>query len=123
VFVKTYGIIYELIDQVSEALDSLIETEKQEVISGEGKIIARFELNDGTLIAGTLIEDGQMKKNKTGRIIRGKEIIGEGRITSLKQAKEEVSISNKGVEVGINLEPQVDFQVGDKLVCVEEGKK
>lgn len=119
IFVKAYKIIYELIDEVSDALDALIKPEKEENIIGKGKVIARFELTDKTLVAGTEVIEGEIKKNKKCYFLRGGKRVAEGQITAMRIEKSEVSVATKGNQVGLNVKPQFDFVVGDEVVCYE----
>lgn len=120
VLVKTYKIIYELLDELKDAAAGLLEpTEKEEVL-GAGKIIAEFPF-DKMRIAGTKVLDGRLARGDTIRVIRkqsaeSEEIIGTSKIKSLRIAKEEVNKVEKPKECGLLLDPQVDFNIGDDII-------
>jgi translation initiation factor IF-2 len=119
IFVKSYKIIYELIDEVSDALDALVKPDKEEKIIGKGKVIAKFTLTDGTLVAGTEVVEDEIKKNKKCYFLRRGERVAEAQITSMRIEKGEVSVATKGNQVGLNVKPQFEFEVGDEIVCYE----
>lgn len=121
VLVRTYKIIYELLDELKDAAAGMLEPETKEEILGLGEIIAEFPYEKAR-VAGTKVTDGRIAKGDRVRITRGKNedgnnnIIGEAKIKSLRIGKEEVTKVEKGKECGLLLDPEVDFRIGDDII-------
>jgi translation initiation factor IF-2 len=125
VIIRNYGIIYEMMEELTGALEGLIEPEEQEVEIARARIKQIFTLSDGTVIAGCEIVKGLMIKGYPVYVERpsestGDEIaeVGRGRISSLRQSKTEVREVKKGVECGIMISPAVaGMEAGDEIVA------
>ncbi len=115
VLIRTYSIIYELIDELKEVVEGMLKVGALEEVFGTAQIIAEFPYGKSVRIAGCKVLDGEITKGPKVKIIRGEEVIGEAKIKSLKKVKDEVTRVEKGGECGIMLEPQVDFAVGDLI--------
>ncbi len=113
VLIRTYTIIYELIDEIEEVIESMLKVGALEEIYGTAQIIAEFEYGKEGKIAGCKVLDGVISKGPKVKILRGEEVIGETKIKSLKKAKEEVVRVERGNECGMMFEPILDFKVGD----------
>jgi translation initiation factor IF-2 len=114
--IKLYAIIYELIDQVKEAMAGLLEPILKEVVIGAAEVRKVFELSKGAPVAGCIVSSGRIAKGKV-RIRRRKEIIYEGLTQSLRRFQDEVNEVRAGMECGIRIEGFSDFQVGDVIEC------
>jgi translation initiation factor IF-2 len=112
--IKLYSIIYELIDQVKEAMAGLLEPVIKEVVVGAAEVRKLFELSKGGNVAGCAISSGRVVKGKV-RIRRRKDIIFEGHIQSLRRFQDEVNEVRAGMECGIRIDGFNDFQVGDVI--------
>lgn len=117
VLIRAYSVIYELIEEVSAALDSLIEPEEEEVEIARARVKKVFVLSNGQKVAGCEVIKGTVLKGYSVYVERGEERIGQGKISSLKKAKEEVREIKKGQDCGIIIDPQVDVEEGDEIVC------
>ena len=113
VLVRTYTIIYELIDEMSDVVESMLKVGALEEVYGVAQILQEFEYGKNQKIAGCRVLDGQITKGPKIKILRGEEVIGETKIKSLKKAKEEVQRVERSDECGMMFEPAVDFEVGD----------
>ncbi|MBI2022173.1 translation initiation factor IF-2 [Candidatus Daviesbacteria bacterium] len=113
VLVRTYNIIYELIEEIEDVVEGMLKVGALEEIFGQAQIIAEFPYGKNERIAGCRVLDGQISKGPRIRVVRGEEVIGEFKIKSLKKVKEEVVRVEKGDECGMMFEPQIDFQIGD----------
>lgn len=113
VLIRSYNIIYELLDEVEEVLNTLLEVGQLEEVFGRAEIIAEFEHGKKEKIAGCRMIEGIIAKGQRIRVVREKELIGETKLKSLKKVKEEVNKVEKGNDCGMFFEPQVDFVVGD----------
>lgn len=115
VLVKTYKIIYEMLSEIEDALEGK-ELSMQEQIYGVAKILATFPF-EKTKVLGISVTDGRVAKGDRLRLMRGEESIGESHITSVRQGKDSVSKVEKGQEAGIIINPLLDFEIGDMVVC------
>jgi len=114
--IKLYAIIYELIDQVKEALAGLLEPLSKEIIVGAAEVRQVFELSKGAPVAGSMVTSGRIVKGKV-RVRRRKDIVYEGILQSLRRFQDEVNEVRAGMECGIRIEGYSDFQVGDSIEC------
>lgn len=114
--IKLYAIIYELIDQVKEAMAGLLDPLLREVVVGSAEIRKVFELSKGVPVAGCMITSGRLVKGKV-RVRRRKDIIYEGITQSLRRFQDEVNEVRAGMECGIRIDGYSDFQVGDAIEC------
>lgn len=115
VLVRTYKIIYELLDELADAAAGMLTPEETEETLGAGQIIAEFPF-EKLRVAGTRVTDGRIARGDLVRVTRGEEVIGESKIKSARISREEANRVEKGRECGILLEPQVDFRVGDAII-------
>lgn len=117
--VRTYKIIYELIDAVTAAMTGLLAPIYQEVKLGAAVVRATFRLPTSAVVAGCYVQEGQIRRNAEIRVRRGKDVLFEGGISSLRHVKENVREINAGYECGIMADGFNDFQEGDTLECFE----
>lgn len=122
VLVKNYEIIYELLDEVADFMDSLVEPSFVEVEIARAKVKKTFTLSNGQVVAGSEVTKGTFTKGFRVYVEREGERQGEGKISSLRKLKSEVKEVKKGEECGILIEPQVDVQEGDEIVCFKTEK-
>lgn len=113
VLLRTYTIIYELIEEIEAVVEEMLKVGALEEIYGTAQIIAEFPYGKSEKIAGCRVLDGAITKGPKVKIIRGEEIIGETKIKSLKKVREEVTRVEKSDECGMMFEPQIDFMAGD----------
>jgi translation initiation factor IF-2 len=114
--IKLYAIIYELIDQVKEAMAGLLDPEARETITGVAEVRQVFELSKGVPVAGCMVSSGRIAKGKV-RVRRRKDVIYEGIAQSLRRFQDEVNEVRAGMECGIRIEGYSEFQVGDTIEC------
>jgi translation initiation factor IF-2 len=114
--IKLYAIIYELIDQVNDAMAGLLDPLIREVIIGSAEVRKVFALSKGGNVAGCAVTNGRIVKGKM-RVMRRKGLIYEGVSLSLRRFQDEVTEVRAGMECGIRLDGFDDFQVGDSIEC------
>ena len=114
--IKLYAIIYELIDQVKEAMAGLLDPLVKDLVVGSAEIRQVFELSKGVPVAGCMVSSGRIVKGKV-RVRRRKDVIYEGICQSLRRFQDEVNEVRAGMECGIRIEGYSDFQVGDAIEC------
>jgi translation initiation factor IF-2 len=112
--IKLYSIIYELIDQVKEAMAGLLEPILKETTIGVAEVRKVFELSKGGKVAGCIIANGRVVKGKA-RVTRRKNVIYEGILQTLRRFQDEVNEVRAGMECGIRIDGFSDFQVGDNI--------
>src|SRR5215471_784679 len=114
--IRLYAIIYELIDQVKEAMAGLLEPILKDVTVGVAEVRKIFSLSKGAPVAGCMVTSGRIVKGKV-RIRRRKEIIYEGLTQSLRRFQDETNEVRAGMECGIRIDGFGEFQVGDNIEC------
>jgi translation initiation factor IF-2 len=114
--IKLYAIIYELIDQVKEAMAGLLEPEIKEVVVGSAEVRKIFELSKGGKVAGCVVSSGRIARGKV-RVVRRRHTIYEGLIQTLRRFQDEVNEVRAGMECGMRLDGFDDFEVGDQIEC------
>ena len=114
--IKLYAIIYELIDQVREAMAGLLDPLLKEVVIGAAEVRKIFTLSKGGNVAGCVIAQGRLVKGKM-RVMRKKNLIYEGVSLSLRRFQDEVNEVRSGMECGIRLDGFDDYQLGDSIEC------
>jgi len=114
--IKLYAIIYELIDQVKEAMAGLLDPILKDVTVGVAEVRKVFQISKGAPVAGCMVASGRIVKGKV-RVRRRKEIIYEGIAQSLRRFQDEVNEVRAGMECGIRIEGFSDYQIGDNIEC------
>ena len=122
VLVRTYQIIYKLLEEVEDALDMLSAPKQTEEEIGNGVIKMMFILSDGSKVLGCRVKEGILKRDCKCYIVRNDEIIGEGRIQSVRIGKEKVNEAKQGVDCGIILDTDIDSMEGDEVYCYKVSK-
>ena len=114
------NIIYGLIDEVTELLESMLPTVVEEKYIGCALVKKLFFISRLGTIAGCIVTDGIIKRNNSViEVTRNKEVIYKGKIKSMKHEKDEIKESSVNHEVGILLENFNDYKEQDELVCYE----
>ena len=114
--IKLYAIIYELIDQVKDAMSGLLDPLLKEVVIGSAEVRKLFELSKGGNVAGCAVTSGRIVRGKM-RVMRRKSLIYEGVSLTLRRFQDEVNEVRAGMECGIRLDGFNDFQLGDTIEC------
>ena len=115
VSLRFYNIIYNMVDDVTKALKGMLTPVFVEVIDGHGEVRAVFTAGKTEKVAGVYITEGKVTRNSSVRVLRGKQKIHQGTISSLRRFKDDVKEVATGFECGIGVEGYNDFQVGDIL--------
>jgi len=117
--IRTYNIIYKLIDDIKLAFEGLLEPKIEEKIKGTAEVREVFKLSKAGIIAGSYVLDGEIERGNLVRLIRDGKIIYDGKIESLHRFKEDVKKVSAGYECGIKLENYQDIDKGDILEAYE----
>ena len=114
--VKIFSIVYELIDQVKDAMLGLLEPETRETVLGHAQIKQVFKLNKGKA-AGSYVSDGKMQRTAEARVIRDGQVVFDGKMSTLRRFQDEVEEVKSGLECGIRLADYNDYEEGDIIEC------
>ena len=114
--VKIFSIVYELIDQVKDAMLGLLEPETRETVLGHAEIKQVFKLNKGKA-AGSYVSDGKMLRTAEARVLRDGQVVFDGKMSTLRRFQDEVEEVKAGLECGIRLADYNDYEVGDVIEC------
>lgn len=121
--IKTYSIIYALLDDIKALLSGLLSPVLEEENTGQAEVRETFNIAKVGTIAGCLVTDGVIQKGIKVRLIRNGVIVHNGNIASLKRFKDDVREVAKGFECGIMLEDYNDIQIGDVFETYKEVEK
>ncbi len=114
--VKLYSVVYELIDQVREAMLGLLEPLTRETVIGHAEVRQIFKLNRGR-VAGSFVTDGRIHRKAHARVIRGGIPVFDGRMSTLRRFKDEVEEVRQNFECGIRLGEFNEYEEGDIIEC------
>ena len=119
--IKLYAIIYELIDEVKEAMAGLLDPLLKDVVTGQAEVRRIFDLSKGGNIAGCAVTSGKIVRGKM-RVVRKGDLVYEGISHTLKRFKDEVNEVRTGMECGIRLDGFDDFKESDIIECYMQEK-
>ncbi|MCA8960054.1 MAG: translation initiation factor IF-2 [Planctomycetes bacterium] len=111
--VRCYQVIYQLIDDMKQALEGILEPELYEEIRGTVEIREVFKSTKLGNIAGCYVTDGVLRRENPVRLIRDGKVIYQGQLNSLKRFKEDTNEVKQGFECGLRIEGYNDVKVGD----------
>ena len=117
--VEYYSIIYEAIDRVRAALTGMLGTEIREQIIGLAEVRDVFRSSKFGAVAGCMVVEGIVKRNKPIRVLRDNVVVFEGELESLRRFKEVVEEVRNGMECGIAVKAYNDVKVGDQIECFD----
>ncbi|RMA97322.1 translation initiation factor IF-2 [Hydrogenothermus marinus] len=117
--IKTYGIIYDIIEDLEKALKGMLEPEYEEKVLGLCDVKAIFKVKGAGTVAGCYVTDGVIKRNAKARLLRQGVVIYDGEIISLKRFKDDVKEVAKGFECGLMLKDFNDIKPGDVIEAYE----
>jgi translation initiation factor IF-2 len=123
--IRTYGIIYEVTDDIKKALEGLLRPERVEVATGRAIVLQTFDVSRFGKIAGCRVLSGTIERSNRVRLIRDQRVMNEYNILSLRRNKDDVREVRDGLECGIRLEGFDDIKEGDifQAFKVEEIKR
>ena len=119
--IKLYSIIYELIDQVKEAMAGLLEPELRETVLGHAEVKQLFPMTRG-VVAGCAVTNGRISRTARARVLRKRQAVFDGSIGTLRRFQEDVKEVRSGLECGIKLAEYNEYEVGDIIECYQLDK-
>lgn len=116
---RYYSVIYNIIDDVKSALSGMLSPDLREDIKGTAEVRDVFRSPKFGLIAGCMVIEGTVYRNKQIRVLRDDVVIYEGELESLRRFKDAVNEVSRGMECGIGVKNYNDVKVGDKIEVFE----
>ncbi|MFA6814846.1 MAG: translation initiation factor IF-2 [Lentisphaeria bacterium] len=113
--IRLYSIIYELLDELKEAMRGRLTPVDKETLLGEAEIIQIFNISKAGKICGCRVNSGLIRINCKAKVFRGKDLVYFGQVQTLKHFKDDVKDMRAGQECGIRLDNFEDFEVGDRV--------
>ena len=121
--IRTYGVIYELLDEVEGLLEGMVEEEETETVTGHLEVKGGFFRKKSEQVVGGKVTDGYLKRVPF-RLKRDDKEIGTGRITSLKRVEKDIKEAKEGSECGMRIDCNLQIEEGDVIEgYVKELKK
>jgi translation initiation factor IF-2 len=118
--IRTYSVIYAVIDEVKEAMEGMLSPEIKEQVIGNVEIRQVFKISKVGSIAGCMVLSGKVTRNAKVRLLRDGIVKYDGELESLKRFKDDVKEVTKGYECGLNLKGFNDLEENDQLEIYEE---
>ena len=115
--IRTYRVIYDVIDDVENAMKGMLDPEFKEEILGKVEIRTTFKVPGVGIIGGAYVLEGKAVRNAEVRLVRDGIVIHEGKISSLKRFKDDAKEVASGYECGIGIEAYNDIKEGDIIEC------
>lgn len=113
--VKTYRVIYDIIDDIKNAVKGMLKPKTKETVLGRATVRATFRLPSGQTIAGIYVDNGKITRNSSIRLLRDDVVIHDGGISSLKRFKDDAKEVATGYEAGLGLDNYNDVKEGDEM--------
>ncbi len=121
--IRTYRVIYQLLEDMEAALRGMLKPEYEEVRTGLLEVRATFRIPRQGTVAGALVKEGEITRNSRVRLVRDGTIIYEGGVASLRRFKDDVRSVSAGYECGVGLENFQDIKEGDIIEVIEVREK
>jgi translation initiation factor IF-2 len=113
--IRFYDVIYNLVADVEKALKGMLEPTIVDVVEGHAEVKAVFSLGKSGKVAGVYVTDGKISRNSTVRVRRGKQILHEANVNSLRRFKDDIKETTAGYECGVGVIGFNNFETGDVL--------
>lgn len=122
VAIKTYTIIYELIDEIKALMSGMLTPDSIEKPTGKAEVREVFSVPRIGQIAGSLVTEGKITRNSLARLMRNGKVVHEGNLSSLKRFKDDAKEVKSGIECGIGIENYTEIEVGDIIEAYERNE-
>ena len=117
--IRTYNVIYQAVEELTLALEGMLEPEKVESSLGKAEVLTQFKIPKIGFIAGCRVTEGRIIRNGKARLIRDGELFAEGLINSLKRHKDDAKEVKDGLECGIGIDGVKKFLENDVIEVYE----
>ncbi len=118
--IRTYKIIYELLDDIKEAVMGQMTVKTEEAVIGMVEVKTTFRAPKVGVVAGSIVSEGKVVMDAKARLLRDGIVIYEGNVASLRRFKDNVETVNEGLECGIGLVDYKDIKDGDVIEILGE---
>jgi translation initiation factor IF-2 len=113
--IRTYTVIYDMIDEITQAMIGLLEPDLNEVVLGQAQVREQFKVPKVGIIAGCYVSEGKVTRNAEVRLLRDNVIIHTGKVGSLRRFKDDAAEVKQGYECGIGIDGYNDIKEGDVI--------
>jgi translation initiation factor IF-2 len=113
--IRFYNVIYNIAEEIKKAMEGLLEYTEKENVIGTVEVRETFRVPGAGTVIGGYVTDGIVRRDARGRLFRDGVNLYEGKISSLRRFKEDVTEVKNGYECGVGLENYNDIKVGDEL--------
>jgi translation initiation factor IF-2 len=117
--VDYYGVIYQVLEDMRQRMGGLLKPEVREQVVGTAQVREVFRAARFGQVAGCLVIEGHILKNRSARVLRNQVVIFEGEIASLRRFKDDVSDVQSGTECGMAIQGYNDIKPGDQIEVFE----
>jgi translation initiation factor IF-2 len=115
--IRYYNIIYNLVDDVKQAMSGLLAPTVRETLLGNAQILEIFKVSKVGNVAGCRVTDGTVERGANVRLLRDNVVIHDGKLSQLKRFKDDAREVTAGQECGMAFENYQDMKVGDVIEC------
>jgi translation initiation factor IF-2 len=117
--IRYYAVIYDLVDEVKQAMSGLLAPTRRETFLGNAEILEVFAISKVGKVAGCRVTEGKVERGAQVRLIRDNVVVHEGKLSTLKRFKDEVREVTAGQECGMAFEGYQDMRPGDVIECFQ----
>src|SRR3712207_249610 len=117
--IRTYSVIYRVVEELRDAMQGLLEPEEVEESIGRAEVLQTFKASRVGMIAGCRVEEGTVRRGAQARLVRDGTVVYTGQVASLRRFKDDVREVTAGQECGVVLENFADVKEGDVIETYE----